>query len=190
MDPNIIKSVSDWLPQTTKEKLLNPSARAIGLGVSALFYKIFYKPIRYSIIQQKEVDDLINRTSEKISRIPKNKQTLEKRGLIAKAVESSQYSLDSEQLREMFANIIANAANKDYVSGVYPIFPTILSNMASHDAYFLKRISIGHKIRTKIALENFVAYGNNPATGENVSVTYESHLTCIKEGSGTFIDRP
>ncbi|MBD5090233.1 MAG: DUF4393 domain-containing protein [Lactobacillus sp.] len=190
MDPNFMESVSNWLPQSTKEKLLNPSAEAIGLGISALFYKIFYKPIRYGIVQRQEVNDLINRTSEKVSKIPKDKQTLEKRGLIAKSVENSQYSLDSDQLREMFANIIANTTNKDYVGGVYPVFPTILSNMAPHDAYFIKRITTGNKIREKIALEDFVIYGQNLKTSEQVSLTYARNIICIKEGSVTLIDRP
>ncbi|WP_242361291.1 Abi-alpha family protein [Limosilactobacillus antri] len=190
MDPNQIEAVANWLPTSSKELLLNPSFKAIGLGISGIFYKVFGKAIKYGIIKSNEVDDLINRTSQKVSQIPIDKQTLAKRGLIMKSIEDSQYSLDSEYLREMFAQLISRSANTDYAGGIYPIFPTILSNMASHDAYFLQKLKYEGKISDFVPLEDFIAYGKDKSSGAELSYTYENHLTIIRHGNTTFIDRP
>lgn len=86
--------------------------------LSITIYDNLHIKTSIAIVKSNEVDDLINQTSQKVAQIPPEKQTLEKRGLIMKSIENSQYSLDSEKLREMFANIISRAANKDYVSSI------------------------------------------------------------------------
>ncbi|MDN7065447.1 hypothetical protein ACG1P5_00355 [Lactiplantibacillus plantarum] len=45
MDPELLKSVSDFVPNTTKEQLFNPTANAIGRGVGGIFAWIFKNPI-------------------------------------------------------------------------------------------------------------------------------------------------
>lgn len=134
----------DWttlwsmLPEKAQANLVNPATKAIGDGIGGIFTWIFHKPIEYSAIESAKVESLKHMTAEKISKIPQDKMTLDKRGLMIKVLEDSRYSLDSELMREYFSTLLAKAANKDTADKISPYFSTLLSNLSSDDAKFLK----------------------------------------------------
>ena len=134
----------DWttlcsmLPEKAQYNLVNPAAKSIGDGMGGIFTWIFHKPIEYSAIESVKVESLKHMTAEKMSKIPQDKMTLDKRGLMIKALEDSRYSLDSELMREYFSTLLAKAANKDTADKISPYFSTLLSNLSSNDAQFLK----------------------------------------------------
>lgn len=139
MDPNY-----DWttlwsmLPEKAQADFVTPTAKAIGDGLGGIFTWIFHKPIEYSAIERAKVESLKHMTAEKMSKIPQDKMTFGKRGLMIKALEDSRYSLDSELMREYFSTLLAKSANKDYEDEISPNFSTILSNLSQNDAQFLK----------------------------------------------------
>lgn len=137
IDPNEIKIFSDFLPSSTKELLFNPSADALGQAVGGIMYFLFQKPIKLGIIKRNEFADLANRSTIELNKIPKEQRTDEKAGLMMKTLENAQYSLDVAQLRQYFANLLANTANKGTNYQVSPLFPTILGNMSPLDAKFI-----------------------------------------------------
>lgn len=134
----------DWttiwsmLPEEAQANLVNPTAKAVGDGIGGIFTWVFHKPIEYLAVEQAKVESLKHMTAEKMSKIPSDKMTLDKRGLMIKALEDSRYSLDSELMREYFSTLIAKAANKDYKDRISPNFSTMLSNLSPSDAQFLK----------------------------------------------------
>ena len=44
IDPNLVKELNDFLPSSTKEKLLNPSAGVIGQGIAGMLLWVFQSP--------------------------------------------------------------------------------------------------------------------------------------------------
>lgn len=134
IDPN------KFLPTEAINNLLGPSSKALGHSLGALFYFIFQKPIKYGIIKEKEFDDLASKTSKELEQIPPEDKDSSKSGLIMKAMEEAQYQLNEEDLRQMFANLIASSANRQKNSFITPRFATVLSQLGADDARFFKLI--------------------------------------------------
>lgn len=138
IDPNQIEIYKKLIPKSTLELLLNPLAKGIGYTTAGLFYAVFGKIAKYGAANEKEINDLLDRTAKKLDKIPKSKQTTNNKGLMLKGFEDSRYSLNDELMREYFSTLIAKAANKDYKDKISPNFSTILSNLSPSDAQFLR----------------------------------------------------
>lgn len=138
IDPNQIEIYKKLIPKSTLELLLNPLAKGIGYTTAGLFYAVFGKIAKYGAANEKEINDLLDRTAKKLDKIPKSKQTTNNKGLMLKGFEDSRYSLNDELMREYFSTLIAKAANKNYKDKISPNFSTILSNLSPSDAQFLR----------------------------------------------------
>lgn len=138
IDPNQIEIYKKLIPKSTLELLLNPLAKGICYTTAGLFYAVFGKIAKYGAANEKEINDLLDRTAKKLDKIPKSKQTTNNKGLMLKGFEDSRYSLNDELMREYFSTLIAKAANKDYKDKISPNFSTILSNLSPSDAQFLR----------------------------------------------------
>lgn len=134
IDPN------KFLPTKIIENLLGPSSKALGYTLGALFYWIFQKPIEYGIIKENEFNDLVEKTSNNLENIPQENKDSSKSGLIMKAMEEAQYQLSENNLRQMFANLIASSADNRKNDFITPRFATVLSQLGSDDARFFKCI--------------------------------------------------
>lgn len=137
-DPNTLKTLSDSLPSSTKELLFNPAADAIGRGIGGILYWVFQKPIKLGIIKQHEFEDLANKLAKGFEAIPEINRDDSKMGLAIKTLENSKYSLDSEILRKMFANLLAGTVDNRVNGKISPLFPTILGNMSTENAAFIQ----------------------------------------------------
>ena len=130
----------DNLPSEPVNKLLNPIADSLGQGIGGIFYWIFQKPIRFKIIKEAEVQDLANKTAERLQKIPEENRDTSNRGLLMKTIEEAQYAISEDDLRTMFANLIASSADNRKNEVISPRFPTILSQISSMDAETLQII--------------------------------------------------
>lgn len=141
IDPNNINTFLDFLPQSTKEQLFNPAASAIGRGIGGILEWTFQKPIEYGIVRKQQLEDLANKVANKIEKIPQDNRDDSKMGLTIKAFDNSKYSLDSDELRTLFANLVAGSVDNRINSDISPLFPSILGDMSTADAVFLKHFS-------------------------------------------------
>lgn len=148
MNPEDVKAL---LPPSVVENLLGPASDAIGKTLGGVLYGIFQWPIKYGIVKKAEFDDLAYRTSQKYKEIPQQNRTSEKAGLALKALEESKYQLNEKELREMFAQLIANSFDNRITPRISPRFSTILSQLSSLDADFFKFIATEY--------QNTVVYG-------------------------------
>ena len=64
-----------------------------------------------------------------INRIPENDRTAPSIQVTGQALENSKYCISSENLREMFVNLISGAMNKNMEAFVHPSFPEIIKQM-------------------------------------------------------------
>lgn len=130
----------DNLPLEPVNKLLNPIADSLGQGIGGIFYWIFQKPIKFKIIKEAEVQDLANKTAERLQNIPEENRDTSNRGLLMKTIEEAQYAISEGDLRTMFANLIASSADNRKNEVISPRFPTILSQISPKDAKALQII--------------------------------------------------
>lgn len=130
----------DNLPVEPINKLLNPIADSLGQGIGSIFYWAFQKPIKFKIIKEVELQDLANKTSSRLQNIPEANRDTSKRGLLMKIIEEAQYQISEEDLRTMFANLIAASVDSRKNASISPRFSFILSQLSAKDAKALQII--------------------------------------------------
>lgn len=128
----------DFLPTSVVENLLGPSSDAIGKTLGGILYWTFQLPIKYGIVKKAEFDQLAQETSKKLKKIPEENKSADKLGLVLKALEESKYQLNEEELRKMFAQLIASTLDNRKNTVISPRFATILSQLSGKDAEFFK----------------------------------------------------
>lgn len=60
IDPNLMKELNDFLPSSTKEKLLNPSAGVIGQGIAGMLLWVFQKPLKFGIVKNMNLTNYLS----------------------------------------------------------------------------------------------------------------------------------
>lgn len=77
---------------------------------------------------------------EKAARIPEEKLTEPEAYVAIPAVQQLSYCYDSEELREMYANLLVSSMNKDTKSSVHPSFVDIIKQLTPDEAKLLQAI--------------------------------------------------
>lgn len=57
------------------------------------------------------------------------------------AIQAISYSMNSEELREMYANLLANSMNSDFKDSVHPAFVEIIKQLSPFEATLLKKFT-------------------------------------------------
>lgn len=89
----------------------------------------------YSI---KETEILLEK---KLANIAEDKITEPETYVAVPAIQQLSYSLDSEDLREMYANLLASSMNIDTKANVHPAFVDIIKQLCPDEAKLLKHLS-------------------------------------------------
>ena len=93
------------------------------------------KRLRYAA----SVEQLKKELESKIEDIPANKRTEPDIQVVCGALSDAQYCVDKDELRKMFANLIAASIHSDKLSDVHPSFSRIIRSLSPFDARFLMR---------------------------------------------------
>ena len=138
MDP---ENPLSCLPQSTTEKLLNPTAKNIGdtlgevsevllspLSIATTWANAHIRKFKQSII-------------DNVNKIPVENRDPSKEILAMKIIEDSTYQINDDNLREMFAKLVAASIDKRNNQGLSPRFSNVLSQFSPKDAKFLMKIS-------------------------------------------------
>lgn len=78
--------------------------------------------------------------AEKLENIPAEKITTPEGYVGVPALQAIAYSMDSDELRELYANLLANAMNIDTKDEVHPSFVELIKQMSPNDAIVFKTI--------------------------------------------------
>ena len=78
--------------------------------------------------------------SQKMNEIPEDFRDPSKLGLVLETLQNSVYQLNQEEIRAMFANLVANLADKRKNSTITPRYVYILSQLGYDDAVFLREL--------------------------------------------------
>ena len=134
------KDMYDLIPDESLKKFWNPILGSLGEGLSGIFYWIFHKPIEYKIIRKAALKDFVTQMSQKMKDIPEEFRDPSKLGLVLEALQNSAYQLNQEEIRAMFANLVANLADKRKNGTITPRYIYILSQLGYDDAVFLREL--------------------------------------------------
>lgn len=98
--------------------------------------------------------------AEKLKDIPEDKLTTPEPYIAVPALEAISYSMDNEQLKNMYANLLARAMLKSEQSKVHPSFVEIIKQLSPNDALLFKEI-MEHEYSPIIHLSVVQDIGNN-----------------------------
>lgn len=99
------------------------------------------------------IRDYKEKIGQEIIKIPDHCLKEPSLSIVGPAIEASKYYIEEEQLRNMFAKLIASSMNSEKSESVHPSFVEVIKQLSSNDAYLLKEVSISPKPAGKIYLE-------------------------------------
>ena len=140
MDIGEFKELYELIPDESLAKFWNPILGSLGEGFGGIFYWLFHKPIEYKVIRKAALKDFVIQMSQKMNEIPEDFRDPSKLGLVLEALQNSVYQLNQEKIRAMFANLVANLADKRKNSTITPRYVYILSQLGYEDAVFLREL--------------------------------------------------
>lgn len=193
MSENKFKINLSLLPESTTSALLDPSAKVIGQGLSAIFHFLLGPLVRFSIVREEELEQLANNINDNTLNIPVENRDDSKFGLVLKSFEDSRYQLNDSDMRKYFANLIANTVDNRVNHQVLPSFSTVLKETSPQDAKLLEKIYktgalpiVEIKLHSRAARlsiayrTSIVLYEDGPQTDLNLSVSSLERLGLIE----------
>lgn len=134
-----VEGISKKIPPVYDD-LLKPSTQLLGKGLAGLI-KLALTPISLSVWGYERIAEwLVPELEKRLHDIPPDNIRQPKLNLIGPAIESLRFLSDEEELKAMFANLIASSLNSEFQNGVHPGFVETLKNLSGHDARLLKYI--------------------------------------------------
>ena len=134
----------DKLPyEKIYDDLVHPTAEAVGVIVSlpARYVRQKLSNVEKFILEgEKNLTQISETISEKMSGVnPEN--VIEPEPYIAvPALQGISYCMDNDELRNLYANLLATAMQKDKKESVLPAFTEIIKQMSPTDAILMKNI--------------------------------------------------
>lgn len=120
---------------------LQPAAKQVGqsLEVVAKTVNIALAPIKAMVWGYEKIEKFVTtKVAEKLKNTPEENITTPSPQIAGPAIESLRYSGHDSNLRELYANLIANAMDKETLHKAHPAFVEIIKNISSDEAILLK----------------------------------------------------
>lgn len=132
-----INAVPSCIDEPVKA-VLNPGAYQIGTLFGDLLAmatsKIHFSAEKMRLQQAHDLETFKKSLSDKLNAKPKECLVEPRMQVVGPAVENAKYCMDEPKIREMFQNLLANAADERYQSKVHPSFSAIIAQMSPLDA--------------------------------------------------------
>lgn len=149
-----LKDIASELPiKDAYQDLIQPSVQAIGQTLSLPFraVNVLLTPAMKWVMRGEENLKCISQlVSEKVCGIPEEKLVEPDPYIAVPALQAISYSMGSDELRNMYANLLASSINVDEKDKVHPTYVEIIKQMSPLDARALEFIQLGG--RSAVAL--------------------------------------
>lgn len=149
MDENKIVDVgcevTKELARDVYDDIVHPSAEAAGVIVSLPIrgLRVLLSPIeKYLLNREESIKQTIEATKEKFNSIPLEKRCEPEAYVAVPAIQQISYCQNSNELREMYANLLTSSMNIDLKDKILPAFVNIIGQLSSDEAKLLKFFSI------------------------------------------------
>lgn len=97
---------------------------------------------KWVVEREKNLEEVSNMVAEKLKDVPKEKITTPDSYIAVPALQAISYTYDSQELRKMFANLLANAMNIDTKHQTHPSFIEIIKQLSPLEAKILNETKI------------------------------------------------
>ena len=130
--------------EKTYDDMVHPSAKSLGNTLSLVPRTIgvwLGKWEKWVINGEESIKLTASAVQEKASKIPEEKLTEPESYVAIPAIQQLSYCYDSEELREMYANLLISSMNTDTKHQVHPSFVDIIKQLTPDEAKLLKILS-------------------------------------------------
>ena len=134
------------LVEKTYDDVIHPSAKSIGNTLSLVPRTVgvwLSKWEKWIINGEESIRLTVEAVQEKTLKIPEEKLTQPEQYVAIPAIQQLSYCYDSEELREMYANLLVSSMNLDTKYQVHPSFVDIIKQLTPDEAKLLKKLSKG-----------------------------------------------
>lgn len=136
-------NLKDLIPESTVEKLLNPSAETIGDGIGAIVYTVMQPALMLGIWSQQNVNNFKQRLESKAQQTTLENYSTEKLNVAYTALKDLSGSEQTDDIKEMFANLIVNSLDKTKNHDFSSRISNELRQFSANDATVLNRLLVG-----------------------------------------------
>ena len=119
---------------------LQPAAKQIGKALETVskLVNIALAPIKVAVWGYERIEEFVDkRVSEKLLKVKPENIVSPSLLIAGPTVEALKYAGHDENLRELYANLLATAMDKETESKAHPAFVDIIKNLASEEAMIL-----------------------------------------------------
>lgn len=141
MDLTTAKATAGFLKEIVKPlipNLLDKPTKEIGNGFANLFWLCFSPVLLAKNVLEPWVNKYYNQIDSEISKIPTDRLTEPPLNIIGPALEASKYHIEEENVRLMFAKLIASSMDTNQQPYTHPAFVENIKQMNSLDAKILE----------------------------------------------------
>lgn len=134
-DPSLIKEVY--------EDTLQPTAKNVGqaLGTLSSTLNVLLAPFSWAVYGFQQIDAVVKENlRDKLSNTPIENLKEPEPNIVIPAYEALRYSLNKDQLKEMYINLIANSMQNSTSDKVHPAFVEVIKQLSVFDAELLKKL--------------------------------------------------
>lgn len=149
-DPIVVKGVVEAaksLIAPAYTDAVQPAAKEIGraLETVAKCVNIALVPLAALVWGYEQTADYLNRRlSEKLAGTPPERITTPPANVAGPAVEAMRFTAQTEELREMYASLLATAMDSETATSAHPAFVEIIKQITQDEARILKHLENMH----------------------------------------------
>lgn len=119
----------------------------------ALLIDLIFTPLQAAKIHRDAwLEDYKRRITLKFQQIPENQRQEPPLNIIGPALEASKYYIATEEMREMFANLIAHACDRKMEPVIHPSFVSILIQITAIEAAVLSSFRPKKEVKMGISI--------------------------------------
>ncbi|WP_203363069.1 DUF4393 domain-containing protein [Bacillus sp. REN10] len=121
------------------DEAVSPVAQSVGKTLSDIWNLGIGSHValwgqKQEVRQQQNLQDYVKKVEEKTQKIPEEFLQEPPLHIVGPAIEASKYYIESEDLRELFANLIASSVDQRKSPSTHPSFVEVIKQMSPVDA--------------------------------------------------------
>jgi len=163
---DVTKDVAKEVVKDIYNDIIRPIAKPTGevLGLIPRAIKVAFIPLEQWISQKEyNIEKTKKLLEKKLENISPDLIESPEPHIAVPALQYISYCMDNEELRDMYANLLANSMNKFVKNGVHPGFVEIIKQLTPDEAKILRYINIHNTIPTLT-----LRYENDNGGGINI----------------------
>lgn len=128
---------------TLYEDALQPTVQEVGKFAARIPRAInaaFSGLDKWILNREYAIDETKKLLEKKLENVDPEKIVPPEAYIVVPAIQAISYSMDSEELRNLYANLLAKAMNSDTKDHVHPSFVEIIKQLSPNDALLIKEI--------------------------------------------------